>query len=94
VTGAAAAPRAEPARSEPMPTIGRIVHLAYMDGRKFPNSQAVCAAIVTAVSSDRYVNVRAIEDNSAMPAWWTSVIRKDLAPEQHTGLVWFWPPRA
>ncbi len=64
------------------PSIGRIVHYDY--------NGSIIPAIITKVFSDTVVNLRAFEDSTGSPLWFTSV--KILEGETSSLGLWFWPP--
>lgn len=76
------------------PTTGRIVHVKRADGALLPNSATVAPAMVVSAHGGLSVNLRVFYDDSATPAWETSVMHESELDEPFPGLVWFWPPRA
>lgn len=80
--------------TEQVPSIGRVVHVKYLDGTRFPNNAAVAKADVTAYFGGDMINARVTVDGPPEKDMWVTSIYKDgTQPAQHTGLVWFWPPR-
>lgn len=76
------------------PSIGRIVHYHFDADEHAPNDGNPCPAIVTAVHSDEYVNLRLFSDGppSVTIEWRTSVPYAEN-PVNHAGECWTWPQR-
>jgi len=84
----------EKSMAEQVPSIGRVVHVKYIDGTLFPNNAAVAKADITAHFGGDMVNLRVTVDGPPEKDMWATSIHQDgKQPSGHTGLVWFWPPR-
>lgn len=80
--------------AEQTPSIGRVVHVKYLDGTLFPNNASVAKADVTAYFGGDMINCRVTVDGPPEKDIWATSIHQDgKHPTGYTGLVWFWPPR-
>jgi len=77
--------------SEQKPGVGRIVIYKAAGPHEVFNGSDRHAAVITAVFSDRMVNLKVLPDLS--PVFDASSVERCDAPEEPGLRRWYWPPR-